>query len=195
MKNKFIFNPFIKIAGIQALSFGFLFIMIGALLGGFFNARFDGVLDLHFSSDAIQISPLLDQILIWLILVIIFYPLSLMLGTKPRFVDIAGTFALARFPYAIAPISNAGGWELKLAERLMEIDKQHPSWPLNAMESIIFAVLTIFSLVLIVWMVILYFNAWKTCTNLKGKKLIISFIVGLLVAEIASSYITRTFIA
>ncbi len=195
MSKKLIFNPFVKIAGLQALSFGALFIIGGALLAGFFNARFDGVLDLHFAPLKNFNQPLIDQILVWVSLVIVFYPLSLILGAKPIFIDIAGTFALARLPFAFIPLVNATGFLSEFSEKMKSIDMANPVLPISGLEIPLFIGLILVILVFMIWLVILYFNAFKTSTNLKGNRLIYSFISGILVAEILSIYFIRNLFA
>lgn len=187
-----IFNPFIKLAGLPALAFGVFFLIVGALLAGYCNARFDGVIDLHFGHSVGFVQPLIDQVLAWGSLVLVFYLLSLAFGARPRLIDLAGTMALARLPFAFAPMINAGGHISNVSDKLKSIDPQHVVFPVSGSELIIFVLLSIISVILLVWLSALYFNAYKICTNLKGNNLIVSFIVGLLMAEALSVYLIRT---
>ncbi len=186
------YNPFVRFAGVPALAFGFLFLIAGALLAGFCNARFDGAIDLHFGHSVGFILPLTDQLLAWGSLVVVFYALSLALGARPRLIDMAGTMALARLPYAIAPLINVGGHISNVTDKLSSMDPQHPVLPVSGGELVVFILLSIITVLLLVWLIALYFNAYKVCSNFKGNKLVISFIVGLVAAEALSFYLIRS---
>lgn len=67
---------------------------------------------------------------------------------------------------------------------------------ITSLEITFAVVLILFTTLLTVWIVALQFNAYKTSTNLKGAKLIVSFVV-IIVASIAitgilSNYLLHT---
>ena len=55
-----IFNPFEKISEKKLLLIGITSMLVGALLGYLFNARYDGVFDLHFEKSTNYFKALLD---------------------------------------------------------------------------------------------------------------------------------------
>ncbi|MDI1233093.1 MAG: hypothetical protein PSX81_02295 [bacterium] len=188
-----LFNPFIKIAGAKALLLGLVLIIIGSVFASLFNARFDGLIDLHFYKGVNVFQALFDQIIGLIVVAFVFFITALILGSKPRLVDLVGTFAYSRLPYVFAPLLNITGVFLTFSNALQSIDPANPVLPLSSSQLVSFVFLTILSIVLVVWLVTLYFKAWKTCSNLKGNKLVLSFIAGLLIAEILTVYLTRNF--
>ena len=190
-----LFNPFIKYAGTKALAFGLLFISISWLFAALCNARFDGIVDLHFYDKVSWLQPMLDQFIGLLIMVLVFYLIALVLGSKPRLIDLAGTFAYSRLAFLLAPLLNISGLISNLTNQLKTIDPSHPVLPFSNDQLILLMLLSLATLALVVWLVALYFKAWKTCSNLKGNKLVFSFIAGLLIVEVITVFLTRNFIA
>jgi hypothetical protein len=188
---KLLLNPFTRIAGLQALILGIVFMLVGALLAALCHARFDGVLDLHFREDIDFTKPFIDQLFVFVSLVVVFYPVARLSGAKPRLIDIAGTFALARAPLTFAPLINLDGFLSGFASIAEQSLSKGEALLFSGMEMFILFLLVCLSLLLIIWMVALYFHAYKTSTNLKGNRLVIGFITGLILAEILSIYLTR----
>jgi hypothetical protein len=184
---KLLFNPFEKIAGKEALAAGIVIAIISAFLATQTNTRFDGVLDIHFvSGDVLLKTAAIDQLVNLGSLFIAFYLLALAFGAKgTRPLDVAGTLALARAPFVLAPLVNTTGifskfsaqFESNSADKIAEIT---PS------DLLPLAPLLLVIIVLSIWMIALSFNGWKVSTNLKDTKLIVSFIIGLIAAEILS---------
>ena len=191
---QYLFNPFIKIAGSKALIFGLLFILISSIFAAFFNTRFDGIVDLHFYNKVNWVQPLLDQLIGLIIMVAVFYLIALILRSKPRIIDLAGTFAYSRLAFLLAPALNMSGFLSGIGNQLKSMDPNHPVLPFSSAEFVLLILLSLFSLVLVIWLVVLYFKAWKTCSNLKGNQLVVSFIAGLLIVEIVTVYLTRNLI-
>jgi len=189
MMKQLVVNPFEKIAGLQALGIGFLLMITGALLAYFCHARFDGAIDLHFGGDMHIMKPFAEQFIIWSCLSIVFYVMALTMGSRPRPIDIAGTLALARAPFTLVPLVNSTGFISSLSLHMTaENQNRLDLSPLNI--SILIILIGIILLAAI-WLVMLYFKAYKVSTNLKGNKLVVSFIAGLLMAEIVSVYLIR----
>lgn len=189
-----LFNPFIKYAGTKALTFGLLFILVSWQTASLYNTRFDGIIDLHFYDSVSLFQPLFDQLIGLIAMVVVFYLIALILGSKPRIIDLAGTFAYSRLAFFLAPFLNISGFLSGITGLLKTIDPNHPVLPFTNEQLLLFVLISLVSVALVVWLVALYFKAWKICSNLKGTKLIISFIVGLLIVEIITVYLTRNFI-
>lgn len=189
-----LFNPFIKYAGTKALAFGLLFIVISWLTAATFDTRFDGIIDLHFYDSVGLLQPLFDQLIGLIAMVVVFYLIALILGSKPRIIDLAGTFAYSRLAFFLAPFLNISGFLSGLSNLLKGIDPNNPVLPFTNSQLVLFILLSLVSVALVVWLVALYFKAWKTCSNLKGNKLVLSFIVDMLIVEILTVYLTRNFI-
>ncbi len=192
-----VFNPFSYIAGTEALFYGLALISLTALLGWASNTWLDGLLDLHYGPAAPFWIHLALGFTNWLSMVIVLTPMAMMLSpSRVRFVDIAGTQALARAPMLIATATGfltaphqVGQWAVYtfLGEgESVELAGHH----------IIIAALTILVIVLmVIWMVVLMYNAYKVSANIKGTRAGLSFTAAILIAyaisKAAAIYVIR----
>ena len=181
-------NPFEYIAGAQALIYGSLFLVLSIVLGIAFNARFDGLLNLHFVESTTAIQLVTDQLINYLSMVAIFFLVVQVLGAKQtRFIDLAGTLLLAMAPFSITPLLNINNIMYNTSMAMVNnLQSSHTTEGMN-MGFLVFSL--IIMLLTIVWMVALMFQAYKICSNFKGTKLTISFIIGLVGAAILSKYL------
>ncbi|MCC5917408.1 MAG: hypothetical protein JJU02_08795 [Cryomorphaceae bacterium] len=183
---KFIFNPFNRIAGAEALLLGLVFLIVGATLAGITNARFDGAIDLHFVEDSNFLTALIDQVINAVIITACFYLTAWLSGAKKtRIIDIAGTMLLAKAPYALLPLLNLGGVMYGPGMALAAGDQP------DATEMGIMILLSIPLIAFTVWSIALMVNAYKVSANLRGKRMVIGFIIALLVAEIITKIIVQ----
>lgn len=174
----FLFNPFRKVAGYKALIIGFAFALITSWIAPFSYSAFDGVLDfhkIHFENGWVYAALYLIS---WIVLVLTF-GLAAMLFSKSRFrwIDIFGTTLLAKSPLMLVAFLAFFIPEIKMED--MQNLHGFP-FGMNAIIAIIIIILCI------IWMVALLFNAYVVSLNIKGSKLIWSFILSLLAAEIFS---------
>lgn len=187
---KMLFNPFERYAGVQALTAGAVIALLAALGASFFQTRFDGVLDAHYVSGDVEfITALSDQLINASCAFIIFYVMAVILGARGlRPIDMLGTLMLARAPFVLMPLANIGGFMTAQGEAVME---GIGADPLNPDLGLLLGMLPvlILSLLLMIWMIALFFNAWKVCTNFKGVPLIGGFIAALILAEALSKYV------
>ena len=166
--NKWLFNPFIYIAGEQALFIGWIAMLLASGIAGFSKTHFDGALDVHFGAHAPFVTSLIEQCVAWLSVTVVLYLLALIFSkSRIRFIDVAGTIALAR---AVTLIFAVLGFL--------------PIWDLNKP---VWLILGAFLLLLpIIWMIALMYNAFSVSANIRGSKGVICFIIGLLAAEVLS---------
>ena len=179
---KWLFNPFIYIAGTRALLIGVSAMLVTAIIAFYTHAHFDGVLDLHFGHISSMSTVFLEALIDWGCMVLVFYIAGLIAsGSSIRFIDIAGTMALARWVMVFPAIIGFG----------IHVPATTPKTIDEIMSSITpsFIVLSLFGLLFIIWMVALMYNAFSVSCNLKGSKAALSFIAGVIVAEIISKVI------
>ncbi|HUZ60018.1 MAG TPA: hypothetical protein VMU83_14685 [Hanamia sp.] len=86
---KILFNPFIKIAGYNALIYGWLIILLTAVIAYFSNCHFDGAIDVHEGAKAswwfYYIEPLID----WISITFVLYLAGILFSqSKIRFFDV-----------------------------------------------------------------------------------------------------------
>ena len=202
---QWLFNPFERIAGGQALGIG-LGIMVGsALVAAAGGVRFDGVLDCHLGAPGPLWVFLADGLIAWGSLAVILYPLGRLLAPgKVRAIDVFGTLALARAPYALvlvpALLPGTRRYSEALIQQVQELASDIASRSGGVLvlgrlllppgttvaDLLSFALMIVTSLVVLVWMVVLLYRAYAVSCNLSGARGILSFIGGLLAAEVLS---------
>jgi len=170
---KYLFNPFIRIAGLRSLLLGWTAMLLTAAIAYFSHCHFDGVLDAHVGPGG---EPawvyLLEPALSWSCAVIVFYIAAVAVAPSGvRFIDIAGTMALSRWPMLFVAL-------------LCFIPAPLPEEPSKIRPSLIFLGLAM--LVFAIWMIALMYNAYSVSSGAKGTKRLVSFIIALVVAEALS---------
>ena len=181
---KWLFNPFIYVAGSKSLYIGWALMILTALIGSISHTRFDGILDVHsvISSGYVYFA---EQLVVWGTLVIFFYAAGrIFSSSQVRLIDVAGTMALARWVMILAALAGFG----IDAHETAAMAKLPPKEMVQAIKSSMIIV-AIAQLCAIVWMVALMFNAFRVSCNLKGEKATLIFIVVLIAAEVVSRYL------
>jgi|SRR6478609_1770687 len=181
---KLLVNPFERLAGYTSLWIGILVGVCSIIPAYFFNARYDGVLDLHFTSHVTLTKIIIDQLANLFSLMFVFSIAGLLVkGNTFRLVDVCGTVVFSRFPFIIAPFINMGGGFLDMQSTLI---KPTGLAGLSSTQAMFLFFSTVFLLFVIVWYVTLLYHAYKVSTNVKGWKAIVSFIVAIVIAEVLS---------
>jgi hypothetical protein len=170
---KWLFNPFTYIAGFKSLLLGWAFMLLTAVAAYFTHTHFDGVVDTHFGNSpawAYFIEPLIN----WVCLTSLFFAIGQFFSASDiRLIDVAGTFALARSPLLIMALT--GGVFKGVTHTASLAPLQYAMLLLH--------------LLLTIWLIILYFNAFRVSCNFKGNRATAFFIAGLVVAEVISRVI------
>lgn len=181
MKNKnifgFLINPFIRIAGWQAFGLGLVFIALMGSLGAYSNIAFDGVIDVHMF-DLSLLNSFLYLAISLICLVVIMWITGMIVSRNFRFIDILGTMTLSKAPFLIMAI---GGFFTNTPD-ISEIYKN----PYVIFRSVSFVIFMVLSLPVMIWSITLMYNALKVSCDIKGSKLTVAFIIGILVSEILS---------
>ena len=170
MKEK-LFNPFLFVAGTKALLIGLGVMILTAVIGFASHSHFNGVIDFHkFSNNYSQF--IAEQGIIWGCAVLVFFCAGLLFSKSSiRFIDVAGTMALSRWPMIFTAILGFG---IKSGiSRVEDITASTIAFGFGA-------------LLFVIWLVALMYNAFSVSCNLKGAKCTIIFIVSLLLAEFVS---------
>jgi len=177
---KWLFNPFEYVAGGKALVIGLVCMAIAAVTGYYANTHFDGVLHMNRSMPHLLIMTISEQVVCWLCVVLTFFIAAKIFSRSAiRFIDVAGTVALARWPAIMQLILGMG----------LDIPKTSSPEALAQRISAVTIVCALLSVAFVVWMVTLFYNAFKVSCNIKGGKGVAIFIVSLLLADLLSRLI------
>ncbi|SDL95872.1 hypothetical protein SAMN05421823_109136 [Catalinimonas alkaloidigena] len=183
-------NPFQKVAGEQALAWGSGVVVLGGLTAWWHQARFDGVLDMHLVEGGPWVGPFLDGVVNVLVLTIVFYPLGLLLNRgRVRLLDVVGTMALARAPFVLLPFLNSHDFLQRTSSEILTHVQQGTVAEIDNLDLTLLLLISVLSLGLLVWMVLWLYRAYAVSCNVRGAKGIISFIVGLVLAELLSKWL------
>ncbi len=167
MNRKLLYNPFIIIAGLKSLIIGFAGLLLTSFLAFKTGTHFNGLLNIDFAKDSELWVYSLENISHWIISSIIFYSAgSLLSNSRIRIIDILGTVLFSRLPLFITP--------------LIRIIPFFQSFMVHSLAMYVLIGIYIIS---VIWTIILLVSAFKVSCNLKGEKLIISFIVSMILAE------------
>lgn len=189
---KVLFNPFEQFSERPLILFGISVTILLSMTGAFFNARFDGVIDLHFSTPTFFINTLTDNAINIVILSLALFTLGKYRNNKTRFVDVFTASLIARIPYYILPFFNWNNTVLIESEKLLKQFMTVQPGVAPQFESTQMLVLVLFagfSLLFLAWFIYLLYQGYKVATNAKGGIEIVLFGVTILIAEVFSKII------
>ena len=189
---KVLFNPFEQFSERPLILFGISVTILLSMTGAFFNARFDGVIDLHFSTPTFFINTLTDNAVNIVILSLALFTLGKFRNNKTRFIDVFTASLIARIPYYILPFFNWNNTVLVESEKLLKQFMTVQPGAVPQFESTQMLVLVLFagfSLLFLAWFIYLLYQGYKVATNAKGGIEIILFGVTILIAEVFSKII------
>lgn len=192
---KLLFKPFEKYSETKLLTFGIPLTIVGLLIGVVFNARFDGVLDVHFFEDVSIITAILDFLIAIFCLLLFLFVAAKIVNEKTRFIDVLSTIIIARVPIYLLSFFNfknkLGVISQKLIDHLSETKGAFKHLEKSEMGLLITASLA--SVLITIWYISLLYNGYKVSSNAKGTKSTVLFITALLLAEIVSKILIENF--
>jgi hypothetical protein len=168
---KILFNPFAQFSERPLILFGIAATILLSMTAAFFNARFDGVLDLHFSMPTFFSTTLIDNAVNIVILSLTLFTLGKIRNNKTRFIDIFSASLISRIPYYIVPFFNWNNIILLESEKLKQQFLTVKPGAVPAFESIQLLLLVLFtvaSLFFLAWFIYLLYQGYKVATNAKG---------------------------
>jgi len=185
-----LFNPFEYIAGGQALGIGVVVLLVTGSLGALSHTHFDGVLDSHTGALAPWWVFIAEGFIDWLSLGVVLWLLGRLVARSSfRAVDLFGTQAMARWPAAlIALFTLIPGYRRFSAYLVHALLKPAEKPIINPLDATSFGFVALAMLVLIVWMIALMWKSYSVSCNAKGPGAVISFILGIFLAEVVSKF-------
>jgi hypothetical protein len=180
-------NPFERIAGLKALIAGLIIIVITIIIGNNSGVHFDGVLDIHLNSQPIPlIQDFIMQGLSLATLILLIVIAGIIWSKSFRIIDIIGTTFLARFPFLFSSIV---GYFLKSPNISSVSDIDALLSDANALHNLI--ILSLWGLItffpIIIWYLIIQYNAYKVSLGISKKIAVLSCIAIIFIGEIIST--------
>ena len=184
MKNKvkLIVNPFIRIAGGQALIWGFLGLIVSTLLCWISGYHYHGLLHFGPAPNPAWWCYLAEHLIVWLIPALLFYLGGLFLShSRIRVIDVLGTVFFAQLPLLGMNLIS-----LLPAMRMMSQMNMNmsPEEMLAQPYFILAMILTLLGLPFLILTLIWMFNALKVSCNLKQWKLWTVALIGIIGGDV-----------
>lgn len=184
MKNKVmeIVNPFIRIAGGQALVWGVFGLIVSTLLCWISDYHYHGLLHFGPAPNPAWWCYLAEHLIVWLIPALLFYLGGLFLShSRIRVIDVLGTVLFAQLPLLGMNLIS-----LLPAMRMMsQMNMNMSSEEMLTQPYFIMAmILSILGLPFLVLTLIWLFNALKVSCNLKQWKLWVVALIGILGGDV-----------
>lgn len=183
---RWLFNPFIRIAGGQALAIGLTVIVASGLVAAAGGVHFDGLLDFHPGYRVSFWVPVVEGLVNWSVISVLLVLVSLLVAPRTvRLVDIAGTQALARAPLLLAalacvpaPVRDAN------AEAVAAVVDGRMVTPTVAT-----LVAGLLAGTCAIWMVWLMWKAFSVSCNQRGGRAVAIFVAAIIAGETATKFL------
>lgn len=191
---RFLLNPFERIAGAQALSWGVLGLLASTVLGYFTDYHYHGLLHYGPAPNSAWWCFACEHLVVWLIPACLFYIGGIFLSRSHiRFIDLLGTTLFAQIPLLFTNLIIFFPFYTQIKhidpsapiqEQLIRIGELmiQPGFWLGIW-------LSLLSLVFVIWMGYWLFKALQVSCNLKETKLAVLFCIGLLGGDFISRLI------
>lgn len=176
-------NPFTRIAGWKAFMLGIVIVCVTVVIGSYTNIHFPGALDVKFATNISLNSAFIGQGIGLLSLVGLLYVAALIFARDTRFQDILGTITLSRFPMLLIVIFGAMVNKDSIDNLMNVVLGKNPFLLSDYWGFILCSLLMI---PIIIWQLVLMYNAFSVSTGLKGGKSVLIYICAVIVAEIVS---------
>lgn len=175
-------NPFIWIAGMKALIWGLAGMLISTWMSWMSGYHYHGLLHFGPAPNPAWWCYLAEHLIIWLIPVILFYLGGLIFTrSRIRVIDVLGTVLFAQLPLLVMNVINMlpAMRVMNQMDENMSVDAMM-SQPDFVLAMILSFVGLPFLIITLVWM----FNAAKVSCNLKGWKLWVTALVGIIGGDV-----------
>ena len=186
---RWLFNPFVRIAGARSLIVGLAGIVVAGLAAAGAGIRFDGLLDVHAGNEVALWMPVVEGLVNWAVFTLLLVVVALLFSKSAvRLIDIAGAQAMARMPLLLAaaicnlPLIQDAFDGMAAVLLGGELDG-------NTLTGLVAGILV--TLGGVVWMVALMWKAFSVSCNMRGGRAIALFILAVLLGEAATLYLTR----
>lgn len=173
---------------------GTIFFIAGSLLGYVFNARYDGVFDVHFADRLTLYRPFLDNLINTFSLFTALYAAGRIINKNTRMVDILSTSLISRCVFYVIPVFNINGYLQRITETLLsglESSRAlaNPLANVPVADIMVLFLFSILSIGLLVLFVVVAYRGFKTATNAKTVMHKVYFALAIVAAEVLSKII------
>ncbi len=189
---KLFFNPFEKNSENKLLLFGLVITAFGSYLGYLFNARFDGIFDLHFIKNTTLDQPFIDNLINIVSLFATLFLTGKIINTKTRIIDILNPILISRVPFYLLTFFNFRNCISDVTASIVEnlnLKAMPTHIDITPSSMILLMLFAMISILFLIWFIILLYNGFKIATNCKTSMHKLYFALSIVAAEIISKII------
>lgn len=182
-----LFKPFDRYTETRLIIIGSIFLVLGGILGFFFNGRFDNFL--HFSVQPnVQLwQPITDLIIINIVLFVLLYIAGKIYYPKTRAVDILATCLIGNAPFYLIAVTNLNDFSFRIEEELLpQLMQGSTNIPSDMILGLV--LISIIGIILPIWNIVLLYQGFKISAHVKSGRGIALFIAALLVGLLITLY-------
>ena len=183
---RWLFNPFVRIGGEQALAIGLSVIVVSGLVAAAGGVHFDGLLDFHPGYSVSFWVPVVEGLVNWSAISVLLVLVSLLVAPRTvRLVDIVGTQALARVPLLLAALACVPApvrdGNVELVAAAVEGRMVTPT-AASLVAGLLVGACAI-------WMVWLMWKAFAVSCNQQGARAVAIFVAAVVAGELATKFL------
>lgn len=186
-------NPFEKYSESRLISFGLAFYVIGSLMAYFFHTRFDNFLHMVAVETIETHQPFIDNLIILVCLFIVFFVFGKLVYQKTRAVDILALVLIGNAPFYLMSLSNINDLSLKSTDAILTAMESGATTDISGFALAYLSIIGIVSIVLLIWIIALFYNGFKTAANVKGAKAVLLFIIAIILSITITYFIPNTY--
>lgn len=187
MDGRILYNPLAALGkgkGFVAAIFVVAALTVVAWWGG---VHLDGALDLHITTDRPSVNLVIAESLIdWLSLGILLFITSKLFGGNGGLGAHLAATGLSRFPYIFASVLMSRQLLGKAMLKAVSVSQQEVTVRPQDLMTPAVIIGSLILLVLVIWSVVLLYLGYKDASRVRGGKVVVAFVTGLILAEIAS---------
>ena len=183
---RWLFNPFVRIGGEQALAIGASGIVVSGLVAAAGGVHFDGLLDFHPGYRVSLWVPVVEGLVNWSVISVLLALVALLVAPRTvRLVDVVGTQALARVPLLLAALvcvpAPVRDGNAEMAAALAD----------GRIVTLTTATLVagLLASACVIWMVWLMWKAFAVSCNQRGVRAVAIFAAAVIAGEAATKFL------
>lgn len=183
----FLINPFERIAGFQALSWGLLGMVVSTVICYQSGWHYHGLLHFGPAPNPAWWCFAVEHLVVWIVPAVLFYLGGLILSrSRIRLVDVVGTVAFAQLPFILMNLFNL----LPPIQNMTKLDMTMPPAEMVAQPGFLLGIwLSVIGMIFLIWGLVWMYKALKVSCNLKGYQLGILYCVGVFGGDILCRFL------
>lgn len=193
MNWKTIFNPFERFDEKLLLLAGILTVIIAIAAGYWTGTTFSSIYKVNKVDQVSLQAVALSTLTSFTLAIIILYILGKIINNKTRMIDIINTVLISQLVLVVLQCTEKISFIQEARQRMISY-AAHPTHTILLPDTAIMMGMALFSIVLLTYSIVIFYNGFKTATNLKKWQHIVLFAVVSIVSTLICQIIMSKFI-